>query len=339
MEVLNIITRKLLKNYKAKPLNSIINLVIILILLVITSKVGNWIILEANWLVITKNLHLYFFGSYPKSELWRPLVWISVLAILTLITIVNVNRKLLSKFITSLWLIIIPIGIYLLGGGFGLEPVASRSWGGLTLTLILTGMSSIIALPLGIVLALCRISNIKIINTVSRLYINSMRSFPLIAVLFFGQLLIPLFLPMNYEINRVFRAILAFGLFTSAYVAEDIRGGLQSIPKTQKEAAEALGFSQLKIYQLIILPQAIRIAIPALTNQAIGLLQNTSLMAILGLVELLGISRSLLANPEFIGYYLEVYIWLALLYWLVCTSIALISRRLEKSLQPISSKD
>jgi general L-amino acid transport system permease protein len=123
---------------------------------------------------------------------------------------------------------------------------------------------------------------------------------------------------------------MAFALFAAAYVAEDVRGGLQSIPPTQGEAAAALGLNTSLTMRLIILPQALRIAVPALTNQAIGLLQNTSLMAILGLIELLGISRSLLANPEYIGRHLEVYVWLAGVYWLLCSGMALLAKRIER---------
>ena len=157
-----------------------------------------------------------------------------------------------------------------------------------------------------------------------------MRAIPLIAVLFFGQLLIPLFLLVEIEIDRVWRAIFAFTLFVSAYIAEDIRGGLQSIPNTQIEAANSLGLNQYQIIRFILIPQALRIALPALTNQSIGLFQNTSLMAILGLVELLGVGRSILANPEFIGQYIEVYVWLACVYWLVCTIMAILARHLEQ---------
>ena len=140
---------------------------------------------------------------------------------------------------------------------------------------------------------------------------------------------------MQLEINRVLRAVVAFALFAAAYVAEDVRGGLQSIPLTQTEAAAALGLSPIQSLRLVVLPQALRIAIPALTNQAIGLLQNTSLMALLGLVELLGIGRSLLANPAFIGRHLEVYVWLGGLYWVFCTAMALLARRIERDSPPL----
>ena len=159
-----------------------------------------------------------------------------------------------------------------------------------------------------------------------------MRAVPLIAVLFFGQLLIPLFLPVGIEIERVWRAIIAFTLFVSAYIAEDIRGGLQSIPKNQIESAKSLGLNKFQINIFILIPQALRVALPAITNQLIGLFQNTSLMSILGLMELLGVSRSILANPEFIGQYIEVYIWLASVYWLFCTTMAFVSKKLEQKM-------
>ena len=218
----------------------------------------------------------------------------------------------------------------MLYGGIGLSPIMSRHWGGLTLTIFLTACSSLFSLPLGIVLALCRQSSLPLIQKLSSIYIDVMRAVPLIAVLFFGQLLIPLFLPVGIEVDRVWRAIFAFTLFVSAYIAEDVRGGLQSIPNTQLEAANSLGLKQYQIIQFILIPQALRIALPALTNQSIGLFQNTSLMSILGLVELLGIGRSILANPEFIGQYIEVYVWLACVYWIVCTIMAVLARHLEQ---------
>ncbi|WP_269622676.1 amino acid ABC transporter permease [Prochlorococcus marinus] len=289
----------------------------------------NWIFTSADWSVILQNFPLFLYGSFPVEQRWRPALWILFIVIITLATLLDSRWLWLRKILPFAWFSITPLGIYLLSGGFGLLHVESRYWGGLTLTILLTATSSLFSLPLGILLALGRQSKLPIIKKVSSVYIDSMRSVPLIAVLFFGQLLIPLFLPVGLEISRVWRAVLAFTLFVSAYIAEDIRGGLQSIPKTQFEAGKALGLNQYQITSYIILPQAIQVALPALTNQAIGLLQNTSLMAILGLVELLGIGRSLLANPQFIGHYIEVYIWLALVYWIVCTIMALLARHIE----------
>jgi len=301
-----------------------------LIISLVCLNTFRWLIFKANWAVVTSNLPLYAFGSFPPNERWRPATWIIILFSLSIITIFGPGWKWLRKNLLIAWVGTIPLGLYLLYGGFGLSPIMSRHWGGLTLTILLTACSSLLSLPLGIVLALCRQSSLPLIQKLSSFYIDVMRAVPLIAVLFFGQLLIPLFLPVEIEVDRVWRAIFAFTLFVSAYIAEDIRGGLQSIPRSQIEAANSLGLNQFQIIQLILIPQALRIALPALTNQSIGLFQNTSLMAILGLVELLGVGRSILANPEFIGQYIEVYVWLACVYWIVCTIMAVLARHLEQ---------
>ena len=314
-----------------------ITLILLYVITWASIKAFNWVFLIADWEVVTKNWNLYIYGSYPPSEQWRSLLWIALLFILSCLTLFTRRRTFFYKVLPILWIIMIPSGLYLLSGGFLLNKVSTNSWGGLTLTLILTCCSAFIALPLGILLALGRKSDMKLLQTSCRIYIDLMRSMPLIAVLFFGQLLVPLFLPIDFEINRFIRAVVAFGLFAAAYVAEDVRGGLQSIPPTQYEAAKVLGLNAKQTFQLIILPQALRTALPALTNQAIGLLQNTSLMSILGLVELLGISRSILANPEFIGSYLEVYVWLAAVYWFICTVMALLSRHIEQQMIPVNS--
>ena len=297
----------------------------------------HWLVIAADWSVVTTNLPLYALGSYPPDQRWRPLVWISALILLILFTLLGPRHGVLRRALPLVWIGMAPVGLWLLAGGLGLLPVASRDWGGLALTLLLTAGSGLLALPLGVLLALGRRSDLPVLRMSSTAYIELMRAVPLIAVLFFGQLLIPLFLPPGLEINRVLRAVLAFALFAAAYIAEDVRGGLQAIPPTQREAAAVLGLSPAQTLQLVVLPQAMRIALPALTNQAVGLLQNTSLMAILGLVELLGISRSLLANPAFIGRYLEVYLWLAAVYWLACTAMALLARHLEIQLDPVRS--
>ncbi len=327
-------TKSLLKTIKRKfvatPFDSLITIIIITLIIFISDETLNWLFNVADWKVVTENFSLYMFGSFPLDQQWRPILWITLLFCLTLITLFGPKVGLIRKIIPIIWIIMAPMGIILLAGGIGLKPIQSNNWGGLTLTLLLTISSIIIALPIGIILALFRQSRLFMLRWTSRIYIDVMRSVPLISVLFFGQLLIPLFLPMEMQVNRVLRAVLAFGLFASAYIAEDIRGGLQSIPKTQKEASMVLGLSKIQTIQLVLLPQAIRTAIPALTNQAIGILQNTSLMAILGLVELLGISRSILANPNFIGKYMEAYVWLAAIYWLICTAMALLSRDLER---------
>ncbi len=312
--------------------------------LVLTALIGwgvwsvlHWLLLAADWQVVVSNLPLYVVGSYPVDQRWRPLLWMVALVVLIGFTLLGPRRGPLQRWLPLIWLAMAPLGLWLVAGGLVLEPVSTRDWGGFTLTLLLTFGSGLLALPIGVLLALGRRSRLPVLRLSSTAYIELMRAVPLIAVLFFGQLLIPLFLPPGLEINRVLRAVLAFAFFAAAYIAEDVRGGLQAIPPTQREAAAVLGLSEWQSLQLVVLPQALRIALPSLTNQAVGLLQNTSLMAILGLVELLGISRSLLANPVFIGRFLEVYLWLAAVYWLACTAMALLARHLELRLDPLRS--
>ncbi len=331
------LVKKARRNLFQNPIDTIITIILLSIIYWTASSVLRWLFTIADWTVVTENLRLYIFGSYPVEKQWRPQLWLTLLSALSLFTLLGRHKGHLKKSLSSFWIMITPLGIFLLAGGFGLSPVKTSDWGGILLTLILTLCSALLALPLGIFLALGRHSSLTFVSSICRVYIDLMRSIPLIAVLFFGQLLIPLFLPVSFEISRFIRAVLAFGLFASSYVAEDIRGGLQAIPPTQYEASAVLGLNPKQTLQLVVLPQALKTALPALTNQAIGLLQNTSLMAILGLVELLGISRSILANPDFIGRYLEVYIWLAVVYWLICTVIALLSRQIEHQLNPQQS--
>ena len=331
--------KSLWRQGRRHPIETVISLLVIALIAWAIWASGSWIVQAADWSVVGSNLRLYLSGSYPESERWRPWLWVSLLTVLILVTLFRPSKggqlRWLELALPWCWIGMIPLGLGLLGGGIALSAVPSRDWGGLSLTLLLTACSAALALPIGVLLALGRTSDLPVLRLSSRLYIDLMRAVPLIAVLFFGQLLIPLFLPMELEINRVLRAVVAFALFAAAYVAEDVRGGLQSIPSTQTEAAAALGLSPIQSLRLVVLPQALRIAIPALTNQAIGLLQNTSLMALLGLVELLGIGRSLLANPAFIGRHLEVYVWLGGLYWVFCTAMALLARRIERDSPPL----
>jgi len=225
-----------------------------------------------------------------------------------------------------------PIAVWLIGGGAGLVPVSSNLWNGFLLTMLLAQFSIFFSFPIGAVLALGRQSDLPVINWLSRCYIEVMRGLPLVGILFMAQVLLPLFLPQGVVIERVWRAIAGFVLFTSAYVAEYLRGGLQAIPKGQVEAAQSLGLNAMQINLLIIFPQALRIAIPGLTGQFISLFKDTSLVAVVGMVDLMGISRSILANPVYLGRYAEVYLFVGAVYGLISYGMAWVSYRLEQSI-------
>lgn len=200
------------------------------------------------------------------------------------------------------------------------------------LTLFMSVISIVLSFPFGVILALGRQSMLPVIRWLSTIYIELIRGVPLISILFMGQVMIPLFLPEGMRPDRVLRAIVGLTLFTAAYLAENVRAGLQAVPRGQLEAARSLGLNAPLTLSLIVLPQAIKIAIPAIVGQFISLFQDTTLVSIVGLLELLGISRSILANPEFLGRYGEVYLFIGLIYWFFCYAMSVGSRKLEEKL-------
>ncbi|MEB3247554.1 MAG: ABC transporter permease subunit, partial [Synechococcus sp.] len=175
-------------------LDRLITLVLLALLGWGGATVVHWLVIGADWSVVTTNLPLYALGSYPPDQRWRPLVWISALILLSLFTLLGPRHGVLRCALPLVWIGMAPVGLWLLAGGLGLLPVASRDWGGLALTLLLTAGSGLLALPLGVLLALGRRSDLPVLRMSSTAYIELMRAVPLIAVLFFGQLLIPLFL-------------------------------------------------------------------------------------------------------------------------------------------------
>lgn len=232
------------------------------------------------------------------------------------------------------WLVFIPLVLMLVRGFEGasspISYVTSNLWGGLLLTALIGGIGTALSFPIGVVLAIGRRSRYPVIRAFCVVYIELIRSVPLITVLFMAQTMLPLFLPSNIEIDRVVRAITAFTLFSAAYMAENVRGGLQNIPKGQYEAAMALGLNSLLSLRLIILPQALRSIIPILTASVIGSFRDTSLVLIVGLLDLLGIAKAALAQPAFLGRHIEVYSFLAAVYWAISYAFSYIGQIIEE---------
>ena len=211
--------------------------------------------------------------------------------------------------------------------------VPTNLWGGLLLTLLLAVFGIALSFPLGVILALGRQSTFPAFRLLSILYIEFIRGVPLITLLFMGQAMLQYFLPPGTPtIDRVVRALVAITLFSAAYTAENVRGGLQAIPRGQYEAAHALGLSGFQRTFYIVLPQALRAVVPVLVGQFIGLFKDTSLVAIIGLFDLLGIGRAILGNPNWLGNHQQVYLFIAAIYWIFCYAMAYASRRLERSL-------
>jgi general L-amino acid transport system permease protein len=238
--------------------------------------------------------------------------------------------KIITPWLSLAWLLSFPVILWLIGGGFGLQSVSTNLWNGLLLTLLMAAVSIVLSFPIGVLLALGRTSNLPVVRWFSILYIEIVRGVPLIGILFLAQVMLPLVLSADVRLDRVVRAIAGLVLFSAAYMAENVRGGLQAIPRGQIEAAKALGLNSPLVVIFVVLPQALRAVIPAIVGQFIGLFKDTSLLSLVGLVELTGIARSILAQPQFLGRYAEVYLFIGLIYWVFCYSMSLASRRLER---------
>ncbi|TVQ09712.1 MAG: amino acid ABC transporter permease [Leptolyngbya sp. DLM2.Bin27] len=237
-----------------------------------------------------------------------------------------------GRLLSLAWFLSYLVAIWLIGGGLGLTPVSTNDWGGLLLTLFTAVSGIVLCFPLGLLLALGRRSALPVVRWLSTIYIELVRGVPLVALLFMGQVMIPLFLPVGSRPDRILRAIIALALFSAAYLAENVRAGLQAVPRGQSEAAASLGLNKPMTLGFIVLPQALKIAIPAIVGQFISLFQDTTLLAIVGLAELLGIGRSVLANPTYLGRFSEVYMFLAVIYWVFCYAMSLASRKIEEKL-------
>ncbi len=231
------------------------------------------------------------------------------------------------------WLLSLPLSFLLLSGmaGTPLSSISTNDWGGLLLTVLIATVGILLSFPLGVLLALGRRSQLPMVRILSTGYIEIIRGVPLVTILFMADIILPLFLPGEWRLDRVARAMGGVTLFSAAYVAENVRGGLQAIPSGQIEASQALGLSTTQMNLYIVLPQALRAVIPANVGLFISLLKDTTLVTIVGLVELLNIGRAVLAQPESFGAYLEVYVFVAGVFFVLCYAMSQASYRLERA--------
>lgn len=260
-------------------------------------------------------------------------LWISfqILAIIAGFLIGNKFKKLKNYTLIG-WVLLFPISMFFIEGYNILPSVGTNLWGGFLLTILIAAISIVLSFPLGILLALGRRSKLPIVKWFSIVYIELIRGIPLITVLFVAQLMLPLFLGSGLELDKVLRAMIGFTLFNAAYLAENVRGGLQSIPRGQFEAAQALGLNSTLMTIFIILPQALRAVIPAMVGQFISIFKDTVLVSIVGLIDLLGMAKKIIANPAFLGTQMESFVFVAFVFFLICYLMSYVSRRLETSL-------
>jgi general L-amino acid transport system permease protein len=245
--------------------------------------------------------------------------------------------KALVRLVPLIWPLLYLTGMVLIGGGLGIARVPPSEWGGLLLTLLMASFAILLSFPIGVVVALGRRSSLPLLRWSSVLYIEFIRGAPLITLLFLGQNILGYMLPGGLAPDRVWRAAWVLTFFCGAYLAEAVRAGLSAVPPGQLEAARSLGLSMPQALQRVVLPQALRIALPATVGQFISLLQDTTLLSLIGLLDLLGTARTVMANPEYLGRNAEVYLTLAVLFWCCCAALGLGSRALERRLDPSHS--
>ena len=242
-------------------------------------------------------------------------------------------QRLRAWWVLAAWGLSFVITLILLGGFRNaaiIPKVESGQWGGLLLTFLLAIVGIAASFPIGVLLALGRQSSLPVVKGMCIVFIEVVRGVPLVTILFMTSILLPLFLPESLRIDRVLRAMLGMTLFAAAYMAENVRGGLQSIPHGQYDAAKAMGLNNLQTTILIILPQALRVVIPAIVGQFIALFMDTTLAIIVGLLELLAVGSAILnSNPRWLFLDMEVYGFIALVFWIFTFSMAYASRRVE----------
>jgi general L-amino acid transport system permease protein len=334
--------RWIVENLLSSPLNVALTTLAIAFIVWVIPPFIQWAIIDANfvgstkedctgngacWIFIKEKLNLFIYGFYPEEQYWRinlSFVLFFVFGALFKYT----GKNFLQKIgIFSLY----PIIVYLLvtGGSFGLVEVPTDKWGGLTLTLIVASVGIVAAFPIGIVLAFGRQSELPIIRNVSIAYIEFIRGVPLISILFMASVILPLFFPEGVDFDKLLRALIGITMFQAAYIAEVVRGGLQSIPKGQYEAADSLGLSYWQKMILVILPQALKVAIPNLVGASIALFKDTTLVLIIGLFDLLAMVHLTGSDASWLGYETEGYVFVTLIFWFFCFSLSKYGKYLE----------
>ncbi len=325
--------------------NSLLSVVVLLILWQLVPPFFRWAFVDslwnspaeacheidgACWSVIPQNISFILFGFFPDGQQWRPA---SAMLLLLGLVVFSKDSKRWKKSLGAYWLIgLVVMATLMYGGVFGMPVVETDQWSGMPLTFMLALFGMVAAYPLGVLLALGRRSKMPAIKTLCVVYIEMIRGVPLISLLFMSSVMFPLFLPEGLTINKVLRAQIAIILFTAAYIAEVVRGGLQAMSRGQFEAADSLGLNYNQTMRLVILPQALKIVIPPSVGILLSAFKDTSLVVIIALYDVLKTTKVTLSNPKWTGFSTEAYIFLAVFYFVCCYAMSSYSRKLEKTL-------
>lgn len=327
--------------------NSLLTIVLVVVVGTFGLQLVQWVFIDASWApgspeacgsatgacwsVITTRWRLIFFGLYPADEQWRAAIGCVVIVAAIVMSCMPRFFSLLS--LVAIWGVAFPTFYALMGGGYlGLSRVGSERWSGLPLTLYIYSSVIIFGMPISILIALGRRSGYPAIRLVLGFLVDLVRSVPLLTILFSFSLVIPLFLPSELTVDKVWRVIIGFTLFFACYQSEVVRGGLQSVSHGQEEAARALGMTYLQRTIHVVLPQALRNTMPMTINQFVISFKDTSIIVIVGLFEFMASAKSAFGVPEWNAYYREVYIFIALIYFLFSFSMSRYGSYLERRL-------
>jgi general L-amino acid transport system permease protein len=285
----------------------------------------------ACWGVIGEKYRLIIFGRYPFDEQWRPQIATIALVALLIFSCIRIFWK---AWLALLWLLVMAfVFVTMHGGVAGMSVVETDRWGGLPLTVMVATLSIVLAFPLAVLVALGRRSKMPAIKTLCTIYVELIRGVPLISVLFMASFMFPLFMPPGTSIDVLLRVLVGITLFSAAYLAEIVRGGLQAIPKGQQEAADTLGLSYWQAQRKIILPQALAIVVPGVMNSFIAIFKDTSLVTIVSLYELTGaMGLALDSDSDWRPFKIEAYIFITAIYFVFCFSMSRYSLWIEKQL-------
>ena len=337
------------KNINTSNFNAALTLLIIFVIFKAIPPSLSWMILDANisgdtkeactgtgacWTYIKVWFRRFMYGMYPNEQHWR--INTAFLLVIGLGTFGLFATEKMKKFLALYYVVIYPIIAFLIiyylisGGYFGLEWIETGAWGGLSLTFIVSFFCLIFCFPLGMILALGRRSNLPAVRYISIGYIEFWRGVPLITVLFMSSVMFPMFLPEDFFMDKLVRVIIAITLFEGAYCAEVIRGGLQSLPRGQYDAAKSLGMGYWKMHIFVILPQALKLVIPGICNTFLALVKDTPLIFVVGLAELAGMLALAKTNPKWLGFAMEGYIFAAIIFWIICYAMSKYSYNLEE---------
>lgn len=328
----------------ANPLDAVITVALALLLLATVPGLVRWAVLDAVWTgetkavcregaacwaVVSARWRQILAGFYPEGELWR-------VAVAALLLASALGPAIVPRAGRLLWwtpLGVLAAFVLLAGTGAALLPKApSEAWGGFFLNVLVGTSAILLALPIGVLLALGRRSRLPVVKALSVTFIEFVRGVPLITLLFMASVVLPLLVPAGTELDRFTRALVVVTLFSAAYMAEAVRGGLQAVPYGQREAARALGLGPLRTTLFVVLPQALRISIPALVNTFIGVFKDTTLLYVIGLFDVMWIVRAALSDFAWQGRELEGYAFVGLIFFIACFSLSRWSAALERRL-------